>query len=199
MAGPYSTAVWTNYNDLKNSIHETTEYLEIFLRNLLLNENHPLHNQTLHISGAFREPGKVNIEEEKTNIGEEKVNIEEAFTAKTAAHVRALREALDSQPAFGRSDVQKILRLKPTRSSALLREMAEHRIIEPVSDTGKESTGFDSRSGETISPSVFLYSKTHFHVFGRKSAKKRLISRVQPLDQPILSSMISCLLVWTAK
>lgn len=35
------------WNDLKNGIHETTEYLEIFLRNLLLNENHPLHNRTL--------------------------------------------------------------------------------------------------------------------------------------------------------
>ena len=34
--------------DIKNGIHETTEFLEIFLRNLLLNENHPLHNRTLH-------------------------------------------------------------------------------------------------------------------------------------------------------
>lgn len=30
--------VRANYNDLKNGIHETTEYLEVFLRNLLLNE-----------------------------------------------------------------------------------------------------------------------------------------------------------------
>ncbi len=43
-----------NYNDLKNGIYETTEYLELFLRNLLLNENHPLHNRTLHISGTFK-------------------------------------------------------------------------------------------------------------------------------------------------
>lgn len=32
-------------------IHETTEYLELFLRNLLLNENNELHNRNLHISG----------------------------------------------------------------------------------------------------------------------------------------------------
>lgn len=32
---------------LKNGIYETTEFLELFLRNLLLNENHPLHNRTL--------------------------------------------------------------------------------------------------------------------------------------------------------
>lgn len=41
--------VRANYNDLKNGIHETTAYLELFLRNLLLNENHALHNQTLRI------------------------------------------------------------------------------------------------------------------------------------------------------
>ncbi len=66
--------VRANYNDLKNGIHETTEYLEVFLRNLLLNENHPLHNRSLHISGAFKVP--------------EKVNIEDMFTPKTAAHVQ---------------------------------------------------------------------------------------------------------------
>lgn len=50
--------VRANYNDLKNGIHETTEYLEMFLRNLLLHEDHPLHNRALHISGAFRETEK---------------------------------------------------------------------------------------------------------------------------------------------
>lgn len=46
--------VRANYNDLKNGIHETTEYLELFLRNLLLGENHPLYNRTLHISYGDR-------------------------------------------------------------------------------------------------------------------------------------------------
>ena len=42
-----NSLVRANYNDLKNGIHETTEFLELFLRNLLLNEDHPLHNRTL--------------------------------------------------------------------------------------------------------------------------------------------------------
>lgn len=42
-----NSLVRANYNDLKNGIHETTKYLELSLRNLLLNENHPLHNRTL--------------------------------------------------------------------------------------------------------------------------------------------------------
>ena len=42
--------VRANYNDLKKGIHETTAFLELFLRNLLLDEHHPLRNRTLHIS-----------------------------------------------------------------------------------------------------------------------------------------------------
>lgn len=140
-----NSLVRANYNDLKHGIHETTEYLERFLRNLLLNENHPLHNRTLHISGTFNEPEKVNIDPEKANIGPEKANIEAALTAKTAAHVRALQEALASWNAFGRSDVQRVLGLKPTRSSALLREMAERGMIEPVSGYGKGKYRFRQR------------------------------------------------------
>lgn len=132
-----NSLVRANYNDLKNGIHETTEYLELFLRNLLLNESNPLHNRTLHISGAFKEQEKVNIDSKKANIGEEKANIEDVFTAKTASHIQVLQEALGLELAFGRSDVQRVLGLKPTRSSALLREMAEHGIIEPVSGYGK--------------------------------------------------------------
>lgn len=132
-----NSLVRANYNDLKNGIHETTEYLETFLRNLLLHENHPLHNRTLHINGAFAMAQKVNIDEEKANIGKEKVNIEDVFTAKTASHIQKLRENLGQQAVFGRSDVQNTLGLKPTRSSALLRELAEQGIIEPVSGHGK--------------------------------------------------------------
>lgn len=48
--------VRANYNDLKNGVYETTEYLEVFLRDLLLGEDHPLRNRSLHISGTFKEP-----------------------------------------------------------------------------------------------------------------------------------------------
>lgn len=45
--------VRANYTNLQKGVHETTEYLEIFLRNLLLGENNLLHNRDLHISRAF--------------------------------------------------------------------------------------------------------------------------------------------------
>ena len=50
---------------MKNGVHETTEYLELFLRNLLLDEKNELHNRSMHISGMFTEvdseKGKVDI------------------------------------------------------------------------------------------------------------------------------------------
>lgn len=42
--------VRANYTDLRRGIHETTEYLEIFLRNLLLDEHAEMHNRDMHIS-----------------------------------------------------------------------------------------------------------------------------------------------------
>lgn len=53
--------VRANYSNLVKGIHETTEYLELFLRNLLLNGNHPLHNRALHISGRFESAEKSDI------------------------------------------------------------------------------------------------------------------------------------------
>lgn len=41
--------VRANYTNLPKGIYETTEYLELFLKNLLLNEKHPLSNRDLRI------------------------------------------------------------------------------------------------------------------------------------------------------
>lgn len=69
-----NSLVRANYNDLKSGIHETTEYLELFLRNLLLNGQHPLHNRALHISGAFKGTEKPDME--KGNIDSESMKVE---------------------------------------------------------------------------------------------------------------------------
>ena len=138
--------VRANYNDLKNGIHETTEFLELFLRNLLLNEDHPLHNRSLHIRSLYGISQKANIDNPKANIESTKANIKNAFTVKTASHVCKLLDGFGFQTIFGRSDVQKLLDLKPTRSTELLREMAEKEIIEPVSGYGKGKYRFKQQA-----------------------------------------------------
>ena len=45
--------VRANYTNIKEGIYETTEFLELFLKNLLLGEKNELHNREMHISGKF--------------------------------------------------------------------------------------------------------------------------------------------------
>lgn len=63
--------VRANYTNLQKGIHETTEYLEIFLRNLLLNEKNELHSRDKHISGIFSTE-KVDIDGIKVDIQKKK-------------------------------------------------------------------------------------------------------------------------------
>lgn len=51
-----NSLVRANYTNLKKGIHETTEYLELFLRNLLLDEHNPLNSRSMHISGLLDNP-----------------------------------------------------------------------------------------------------------------------------------------------
>ncbi|WP_404812930.1 Fic family protein [Gallibacter intestinalis] len=132
-----NSLVRANYNDIKNGIYETTEFLEIFLRNLLLNENHPLHNRTLHISGTFKETEKPDIETAKPDIDEPKPDIEVFFQPKTVSNILKLREAFPGQTIFGRSDVMKVIDIKASRASDFLKDMVEHGVIEPVTGHGK--------------------------------------------------------------
>lgn len=48
--------VRANYTNLQKGVHETTEYLELFLRNLLLGENNELKNRSMHIDGTLDFP-----------------------------------------------------------------------------------------------------------------------------------------------
>ena len=111
--------VRANYNDLKNGIHETTEYLELFLRNLLLNENNPLRNRELHVRCPLNLYEKANIDTKKANIGSEKTNIDIAnsdvkatLSIRTIEHIKKLKAIFAFEKVFGRADVIKVLGLK---------------------------------------------------------------------------------------
>ena len=45
--------VRANYSNIKKGIYETTEFLELFLQNLLLDGKNELHNREMHVSGMF--------------------------------------------------------------------------------------------------------------------------------------------------
>lgn len=134
--------VRANYTNLQKEIYETTEYLETFLRNLLLNEKNELRNRNLHISGLWNE--KVDIDTEKVDIHDRKVDIESApyekgkgFSVKTTAHIHRLFENYGFNEVFGRSAVMELLELKKSGASKLLANLLQADVIEPVSGHGK--------------------------------------------------------------
>lgn len=135
--------VRANYTNLQKNIHETTEYLEVFLRNLLLNENNELHNRNLHIGGLLTDE-KVDIRELKVDIKTGKVDIGsavsekgKAFSVKTIVHIRRLFEKFGFDEVFGRSAVMELLELKSSGASKLISNLVQSDIIEPVSGHGK--------------------------------------------------------------
>ena len=149
--------VRANYTNLQKGIHETTEYLEAFLRNLLLNEKNELHNRDLHITGLLNdkkvdiESGKVDIQDKKVDIESGKVDIQDKkvdiesvllekgkdFAIKTAVHIRRMFEKFGYDEVFGRSAVTELLGLKNSSASKLLSNLVQADIIEPVSGYGK--------------------------------------------------------------
>ena len=128
--------VRANYTNLQKGIYETTEYLELFLRNLLSNEQNELQNRNLHISGL--------LNKEKVDIQDAKVDIESVlsakgsdFTVKTTVHIHRLFEKFGFDGVFGRSAVMELLELKSSGASKLLSNLMQADIIEPVSGHGK--------------------------------------------------------------
>ena len=129
--------VRANYNDLKNGIHATTEFLELFLRNLLLDEQNELHNRSMHISGIFQGHEKPDIEAEKPDIEIKKPDIQMKFTQKTLSHTQKLFNHFGQEKIFGRSDAKAVLGLKDSGTSELLKKLLEYDVIESVAGYGK--------------------------------------------------------------
>ena len=131
--------------------HETTEYLELFLRNLLLNEENELHNRVMHISGKFVIPQKANDESIKANIEMQKANdksikanIRKRFekmipglSDKTVDHILRIYEAYGTEDMFGRKDIMLLTGLKATRASEVIKLLTSAEIIEAVKGHGK--------------------------------------------------------------
>ena len=154
--------VRANYTNLKKGVRETTEYLELFLRNLLLGEHNELKNRYLHISGHFKQ----DIEERKQDIGARNQDIEErkqdigAFfpytnllkTANnnetTLRHAKKLFGVFGFQDVFGRKDVCEVTGLSPSPASVLIKKLLSVGAIATVSGQGKGKYRFKKQQFE---------------------------------------------------
>lgn len=161
--------VRANYTNLQAGIYETTEYLERFLRNLLLNEKHELRNRHLHVRSGLKNHGidsdelmKVDIEAPKVDIHSIEVDIETpkvdiahavkdsgvTFSAKTLLHIAHLRECLGQGEVFGKKEIMEFIGLKSSGASKLLSKLVEAGIIERTKGYGKGRYRFSTNNGE---------------------------------------------------
>ena len=140
--------VRANYNDLKNGVHETTEYLELFLRNLLLDEKNELHNRSMHISGRFKETDfesakadigntEADTESQKADIRNKLLAFSDIISEKTINHTFELFSICGKEEYFGRTIVEDITGLKSTRASELIKLLVDSKVIVSVTGHGK--------------------------------------------------------------
>lgn len=118
--------------NLQKGIHETTEFLELFLRNLLLNENNELHNRSMHVRELFKDFSKATITSFMRFM-----NQQVELNVKNQEHIRKLYEKFGTGTILGRSDVQAVTGLGGTRAYELLKILLNIRAICPVSGHGK--------------------------------------------------------------
>ena len=134
--------VRANYNDLKNGVHKTTEYLELFLRNLLLDEKNALHNRAMHIGGIFEkevdiESKEVDIESVKQDIRNKILSASNTISEKTINHAIEIFIRCGKDTFFGRTMVEDITGIKSSGASKLIKLLLNSGVIIPVTGHGK--------------------------------------------------------------
>ena len=133
--------VRANYSNINIGITETTNYLELFFRNLLLNENNELKNRYLHIE--WNE--KVDINPKKVDIELKKVDILDLNLSNVMIkNITKLYKELINNEYFGRNDVIKILNMSCSGASKLISNMLKNEIIVIVNGYGKGKYKFNS-------------------------------------------------------
>ena len=134
-----NSLVRANYTNLKKNIHETTEYLEKFIRNLLLDETNELKNRYLHI--CFDNENQA-IDDENQAIYNKNQAIGDClaqlqFNIQTKKSITLLYEYAGKDKIFGRTDVSEICGISYSAAGSLIAKMKENKLIAEVKGCGK--------------------------------------------------------------
>ncbi len=138
-----NSLVRANFTDLSKGIRETTEFVELFLRNLLLGETNELKNRYLHIRWKEQkqdiEDTKQDIQNAKQDIDRRGKHIEvtDDVSNKTKQHIQKLFETFGYDQFFGRTEVMKVLSITASPASTLIKRMLEMNLIYPLKGKGK--------------------------------------------------------------
>ncbi len=122
--------VRANYSNVTKEIGETTEYLELFLKNLLYGEQNELRSRYLHIRWNEFVP------KQHFDVPKQHFALPETLSSTTKRHVGALYQAF-SDKAFGRSDITALLGITASPASELIRKMCALNLIQADKSVGR--------------------------------------------------------------
>ena len=132
-----------NYNNLQKGVHETTEYLELFLKNLLLGEKNRLQNRTMHISGALKqdsEPVKQDFKAVKQDF--DKLT-SAGISVRSTNNIIKLIQKFGYDIPFGRMDIARELEITKSPASEILNKLLSIEAIVSVTGAGKGKYKFN--------------------------------------------------------
>lgn len=135
--------VRANYNNLQKGVHETTEYFELFLKNLLLGEKNRLQNRTMHISGALKqdsEPVKQDFKAVKQDF--DKLT-SAGISVRSTNNIIKLIQKFGYDIPFGRMDIARELEITKSPASEILNKLLSIEAIVSVTGAGKGKYKFN--------------------------------------------------------
>ena len=121
--------VRANYNNIKDGVYETTEFLEKFLRNLLLGEKNELHNREMHITQKYL-LGHSNPMNDPIN---DPMNDQIKLNEREQQIVNLLR----GEPTLTRSGMAKYLGCSDSTIKRSLQSMVEKGVIKRIGSNKK--------------------------------------------------------------
>ncbi len=135
--------VRANYNNLKKGVHETTEFLELFLRNLILNENNPLQNRTMYIRNRFKQ----DCEDVKQDFKDAKQDfdrlVKAGISVRTTNNIIKLINRFGFDIPFGRTDTANELGITKSPASEILNKLKSIEAVVPAKGSGKGKYKFN--------------------------------------------------------
>ena len=135
--------VRANYNNLQKGVHETTEFLELFLRNLLLGENNLLQNRTMHISGRLKQDSE-SVKQDSAEIKQDFDKLTSAgISVRSTNNILKLMDRFGLDKPFGRMDIARELEITKSPASEILNKLLSIGAIVPVIGAGKGKYRFN--------------------------------------------------------
>ena len=126
--------VRANYNNLQKGVHETTEYFELFLKNLLLGEKNRLQNRTMHISGALKQDSEP-VKQDFNAVKQDFDKLTSAgISVRSTNNIIKLIQKFGYDIPFGRMDIARKLEITKSPASQILNKLLSIEAI--VSETG---------------------------------------------------------------